>query len=158
VNDYKLVAEANLIACAQSMHSVSDILAYVILHSLKIYDIDEGDLSLNLIQNQLEASTLKDEIIKLLGLKEFCYLKDFVNTTKHISIVFSGYNANIEHVSKQEHGLKFNSFSYQAPKSSKIRNYPEKWHSVFLEELKKLSFQYVKIGQEINRYLNNNKG
>jgi hypothetical protein len=58
------------------MHSVSDILAYVILHSLKIYDIDEGDLSLNLIQNQLETSILKDEIIKLLGLKEFCYLSN----------------------------------------------------------------------------------
>lgn len=148
----QLVAEANIIACAQSMHSVSDILPHVILHSLNINGKD--DLTLRSVQKHLKDGELKNKIIKLLGQKEFCYLKDFVNTTKHFSLVFSPYKANLEDLKKQEHGLKFNDFSYQTPNGSKPRKHPEKWHGIFLEELKKLTVHYVNIGQEINSYLN----
>jgi len=150
----RLIAEANLIACAQSMHSVSDIFAYVIIHSLKIDGICNKDITLKTVHKHLEASALKDEIIKLLGLREFCYLKDFVNTTKHISLIFSGYNANLEDLDKEEHGLKLSEFSYEF-KRSEVREYSEKWHDEFLKELNNLSFQYVEIGKEINNYLIN---
>lgn len=149
-NEARVIAEANLIACAQSMHSVLDIFAHVIFHALKIEEMEEDEITITAINKKLPEGALKTKITRLLGLRGFNYLKDFVNTTKHISLIFSSYNVNLEDLSEQEHGLKLNSFSYQVPNSTKTRKHPEKWSNKFLNELKFISLEYVNIGQEIN--------
>lgn len=151
LKEVELKAEANLIACAQNVHAIADILGYVIYHSLKMPDM--AFISLKDIQKQLIESELKKEIIKLLGLKEFSYLEAFVNTTKHFCVIFSQHQWNDSELNTLEHGMKFSSFPYQPPKKQRKRMYPEKWHHQFLTELNCISDQYVKIGQCINEYL-----
>ena len=149
----RLVAEANAIACAQHMHSISDVLAHTIYHSLKSLDLDENDVSLVTISRSIDNGPLKDEIVKLLGCREFCYIKDFVNTTKHHSLVFSEYSVNLENLGKEEHGMKFKSFSYTPRESDKAREHKEKTHYQILNELEKLVFRYTSIGKELNKYV-----
>ena len=156
LNKAQLKAEANLIGCAQSTHSVADIMAYAILYSLKISGIDDLNLSLKDIQKHLVKSNLKDEVIKLLGLNEFSYLKDFVNTTKHRSLVTSTHYFNNSENNHLDHALKLNSFSYQRNKHTKPRSHPEKGYYQFFEELQLINEQYVRIGQFVNHYLSCN--
>ena len=140
----KLIAEANIIACAQSTHSVSDILSYVIIHSLKLSGIDEKRISISEVNKILSNGALKKQIERLLGLKEYRYLQDFVNTTKHISLVFSEYSVDLQSNDDDAHGIKFKSFSY------KDRRHPEKWAEEFVQELRKISIEFVQIGRAIN--------
>jgi len=143
-HESKLIAEANIIACAQSTHSVSDILSYVIIHSLRLNDIDEQRISISEINKQLPSGGLKTEITNLLGLREYRYLQDFVNTTKHISLVFSRYSVDLQSEDDNAHGIKFKSFTY------KDREHPEKWAVEFAKELRNISIVYVQIGRAIN--------
>ena len=109
----KLVAEANIIVCAQSTHSVSDILSYVIVHALKLGGVDEQRMTLSEINSALPSGILQDRVRGLLGRKEYRYLLDFVNKTKHVSLVFSQYSVNLISQNCNDHGLKFGSFSYK---------------------------------------------
>lgn len=139
-----MVAEANIIACAQNTHSASDILSHVILHSLRLNNIDEQRISLSEINKILPEGVLRYEITKLLGMKEYCYLKDFVNKTKHISLVFSEYSVDLQSADDDVHGIKFHSFDYNE------RTHLDKWAVDFVQELRTLSIAYVNIGEAIN--------
>lgn len=143
-NEAKLISEANIIACAQSMHSIADILAHVIFHTFMISEIEEREISINRINRILPQGKLKSKVTRLLGMTEFCYLDAFVNTTKHKSIVFSGYHVDLKENPEKEHGIKFEEFTY------KDNQFNEKWDEEFLNELSSLSYQYVDIGNEIN--------
>lgn len=140
----KLISEANIIAYAQSMHSIADILSHVIFHTFRINEIKESDISIKEVNKTLPQGQLKSKVTRLLGLKEFCYLDAFVNITKHVSLVFSNYHVDLREKSEKEHGVRFNAFSY------KNRQFNEKWSDKFLKELSILSYQYVDIGNEIN--------
>lgn len=139
-----LVYEANVIACAQAMHSVADIISHVILDALAIDGLDEEFLNLNSIQKCIPPSGLKCRVVRLSGLKSFRYLQDFVNTTKHVRLVDSEYMVDLTGEEAYSHGIRFKAF-----KCKKL-DHPEKWGSDFLKELKDLSVEYVKLGQEIN--------
>lgn len=111
LRDAQLKAEANLIACAHSTHSIADIMAYAILYSVNISDINNKPL--NDISKKLRTSDLKNEINKLLGLNEFCYLNGFVNTIKHRCLVPSIHSFHESENNNLNHELKFNSFNYK---------------------------------------------
>jgi len=140
----ELVAEANVIACAQNTHSVSDILSYVIVHARKIDVTSDDRMTLSEVGKTLPPGALKDKITRLIGTTTFRYLQDFVNTTKHVSLVFSQYKVDLESTSDKDHGLKLAAFSY------KQRSYPAKWSVDFLKELRDISVAYVEIGRELN--------
>jgi len=111
-----------------------------------VFLYDENNLkSINKIVN----GPLKDGITRFLGLKEFRYLQDFVNTTKHISLVSSSYSVDTTDNGSPGHGVKFKKFKY------KNRNHNEKWGHIFLEEQKTISLEYIKIGQLLNNSLIN---
>jgi hypothetical protein len=88
-HEAKFIYEANVIACAQAMHSVADIVSHVILDALNIDGLDENYLDLKTIQKHVSNVKLKEKIVRVLGLTSFRYLQDFVNTTKHVSLVES---------------------------------------------------------------------
>lgn len=142
--DAKLIAESNIIACAQSTHSVSDILSHVIVHALKIDSIDVNRASIGEVKKWLPNGVLREKITELLNSQEYIYLKDFVNTTKHISLVFSSYDVDLKPNSDKSHGIKFKAFEYRN------RRHEGKWAEDFVKELRKLSMEYVRIGKALN--------
>jgi hypothetical protein len=143
----RLIYEANVIACAQAMHSVSDIISHVILDSLAIRDADEENLDLKSIQKLLPESLLKSHVVRILGLDYFRYLQDFVNTSKHVRLVGSQYTVDLTGVEKIPHGVKFRQFE------CKGRPHKEKWGETFLQEMRQLSIEYVHLGCALNDYM-----
>lgn len=146
-NDASFIYESNVIACAQTMHSVSDIISHVIHDALFIEDIDEDSIDLKTIQTKIPPSALKSSVVRVLGLKSYLYLKDFVNTTKHIRLVGAAYTVDVAGVDKYPNGMKFRSFT------CKDRRHPAKWGEDLLKELNQLSIEFVNLGQDINDYL-----
>ncbi len=144
LHEARLIYEANVIACAQAMHSVTDIISHVILHAIAINGVDEENLCLKSIRKHVPSSGLKDKIVRVSGLKSFRYLQDFVNTTKHIRLVASAYTVDLTGKEEHSHGVRFKAFT------CKDRSHPEKWGLDFLEELKQLSIEYVNLWQELN--------
>jgi hypothetical protein len=146
-HEARLIYEANVIACAQAMHSVSDIISHVILDSLAIRDVDDENLDLKTIQRLLPESSLKNRVVRTLGLDYFRYLQDFVNTSKHVRLVGSQYTVDLTGVEKVPHGVKFRQFE------CKGRLHKEKWGETFLKEMKQLSIEYVHLGCALNDYM-----
>lgn len=145
--DARLAHESNVIALAHVMHSLSDIFSHVISDSLNILNIDEGSLTLKELQRNLPDGSLKDKIVRILSLKSYEYLNAFVNSSKHIMLPDSTYNIDMTGSEKPQHGLSFSEFEY------KRRSFPSKYSSIFLDELKSLSVEFVELGREINMHL-----
>jgi hypothetical protein len=143
-NEAKFIYEANVIACAQAMHAVADIISHVILDALAIKGLNEEKLSIQVIQTRVPPGRLKEKIVRVSGLKEFRYLQDFVNTAKHVSLVDSSYTVDLTGREKHPHGIRFKEFE------CKDRPHPAKWGADFLKELRQLSIEYVNLGQELN--------
>jgi hypothetical protein len=62
LHEARFIYEANVIACAQAMHSVADIISHVILDAIAINGLDEENLCLKSIQKLVPSSELKDKI------------------------------------------------------------------------------------------------
>ena len=145
--DAKIAYEAHVIACAQAMHSVADILARVVAIALSIPLPSSGGVTFDTIKAAIPPGPLKDSVTGLRGLKPFCYMRDFVNQTKHVSLVFSAYTLDLTGEDSRAHGLRFNSFS--AGKS----NHPQKWGEDILQELAEVAKNYVAVGRQLNAFL-----
>ena len=143
----RFIYETNVIACAQSMHSASDIISHVILDSLALNDIDEENLCLKAVQKQVPESGLRQSITRVLGLVSFRYLQDFVNISKHVRLVGSPYTFDLTGEEDIPHGVKFESFK------CKSRTHPAKWGEDFLKEMRQLSIEYVQLGCSLNEYM-----
>lgn len=139
--------ESNVIALAHVIHSLSDIFSHVIADSLKITGIEEDNTTLRVLLKNIPAAPLRDRVVRVLGLKNYDYLNAFVNSSKHIMLAASSYKVDMTESGKAPHGLHFSGFSYKG------RKFTEKYCSVFLNELKSLSEEYVSLGREINMYL-----
>lgn len=146
-NEAKFIYEFNVIACSQAMHSVGDIISHVILDAVIIKDIDEENLDLKAIQKMIPPSKLKRSVVRILGMESYLYLRDFVNMTKHVRLVGSGYTVDISGEEEYSNGVKFKAFT------CRNREHNHKWGEDFLRELRQLSVEFVKLGQSINEYL-----
>jgi hypothetical protein len=149
-NEAKFIYETNVIACAQAIHSISDIISHVILDSVLIENVDEENLDLKAIQKMIPPSKLKQSVVRILGKKSYLYLRDFVNTTKHVRLVGSGYAVDVSGEDKYPNGVKFRGFI------CKNRDHAAKWGEDFLLELRQLSVDFVDLGQNINDHLSRN--
>ena len=78
---------------------------------------------------------------------EFRYLKAYVNTTKHISLIWSGYSIHVV-PGEEQHGLKINAFSYRT------ENWPQKWLTDFIgTDFERLSNMFGAIGIELTDFI-----
>ena len=143
----RLVYEANVIACAQAIHSVSDIISHVIHDSLALDGIDEENLCLKDVQRLVPESSLKQTITRVLGLADFRYLQDFVNTSKHVRLVDSQYSVDLTGEDKYPHGVKFRAFV------CKGRTHQSKWGEDFLKAMRQISIEYVLLGGALNEHM-----
>jgi hypothetical protein len=145
--DAKIAYEAHVIACAQAMHSVADLLARVVAIAINVTPLSDGDVTFDTIKTNIPAGPLKDSITRLRGLKEFRYMRDFVNQSKHISLVASGYSIDLTGKASRAHGVRFDSFSVGNT------THPDKWGEDFLLELLEVAKNYVAIGRQVNEML-----
>lgn len=81
-------AEANLIACAQTLHSTADCISQLIVDSLKIRDeIKRKSFYMSDVVGHIKDAALLDSVNTLLTSNEYIYLNAYVNTVKHTCLV-----------------------------------------------------------------------
>ncbi|RII31239.1 MAG: hypothetical protein CXR30_00015 [Geobacter sp.] len=151
----QFASEANLIACAQSLHSMSDILGQVVYVSLNLdkalpKPINQRRRYLGVINDEMKKAALAPELTakidKFLSSKQFVFVSDYVNVTKHRSLVPAAYSVSF--AEKSLHGLKLSAFRYDE------REYEATWSNDFLDsDVKSLLEMIVEIGNEINKFL-----
>lgn len=144
-------AEAHVIAFAQSLHSTSDIFAKVLCISL---DLDscfiQGKKSkthryLKNVQEVMKKNNIATEVSKSIDIfmesKEFKYLRDYVNMTKHQSLISSEYSIQLQ---EKCHGMRLSPF----------KGWPYKWADDFTgEDFERLSNMFGAIGCALNKYI-----
>ena len=154
-DDCRLRAEANIMGCMQSMHSVADILGHVIYYSLNMNNCPSMKLKARYVSiynvfNKLKGSAQYDDLYKkiaiLINNANYQYLADVVNHSKHRSIVGTSFTVDTQDGADRLHGFRFLAFEYQG------RIYPERWVDNFLEdEYKRQDSLVIGIGNEINQ-------
>jgi hypothetical protein len=149
----RFCAEAHAIACAQSLHSTADILAQVLCISLNLDGLFKPKeyRYLQTVVNRMSQHTIAPSVVAaanyFLQSDEFRYLSAYVNTTKHISLIKSGYSIHVV-PSEEQHGLKINAFSYRG------ENWPEKWLTDFIvTDFEQLSNMFGAIGIELTAFI-----
>lgn len=144
--DAKFASEANIIACAYVIHSISDVLAHLILDALAINGSDEDFFDFSKINKLIPAkTTLKILVTRVLGMHQFSYLKAYVNTSKHVSMIDADYRIDLR--CNGTHGIRFKQFVY------KKDSYKAKWSKDFIDEMSEIAKLYRDIGVAINTHL-----
>lgn len=132
--------EAHLIAAAQAVHSIADIIAQVIDVLGFFSPFGREKVSFWRVLERLPETELKVAMTEVSRCKEFEYLNAFVNVTKHRSIVFSRYVADLSEPSAFKHGVKYKSFSYGG------REFDAKWSEDFVGEMQEVVRRLILIG------------
>lgn len=148
-------SEANLIACAQSLHSMADILGQVIYLALNLdralpKPINQRRRYLGVINMEMKkadiATNLTAKVEKFLCSNEFRFVSDYVNVTKHRSLVPAAYSVSF--TERSLHGLKMSAFKYED------REYEARWSNELLDrDVKVILEMIIEIGEEINNFL-----
>ena len=149
----RFCAEAHAIACAQSLHSTADILAQVLCISLNLdrHFKKKERRYLRTVVDRMREHTIAPSVVAaadhFLRSDEFRYLKAYVNTTKHISLIGSNYSIHVV-PGEEQHGLKINAFSHNGA------NWPQKWLTDFIvTDLEQLSNMFGAIGIELTAFI-----
>lgn len=150
------IAEANIVAYSQSLHSAFDILGRVIIESLKIDHMFHANQNIYLftVKNKLKnhdiANNIVTEIETVINKDTYKYLRAFVNVNKHLCLLRIPHTVEMEATSEIPFGMKIEPFLYDDDR------FQEKWARNFVtEEFTELSEHIVIIGNEINNHLKN---
>lgn len=152
----RVLSEAHIIACAQSLHSTADILAHVVYFGLNL----ENNLSNSTPMRKLGldqvyksmcrenfAPHVVDAIRYLKESPEFSYLSAYVNVTKHRSLVDVTHSISFSS-SISRYGVKILHFEYKGDP------YAEKWADDFVfEDRKAIREGIFRIGNQMNKFL-----
>jgi hypothetical protein len=152
----RILSEAHVIAYAQSLHSVADILAQVIYLGLDlernlpkpipIHSRGLHKVCGNMLRESL-ALEVADAIDTFRQLRSFLYLQAYVNTTKHRSLVDVTHSISFES-SDPRYGIKILPFEY------KEESFAEKWADDFVgQDFRAIREGIVRIGSAMNRFL-----
>ena len=144
-------AEAHMIAFAQALHSVGDLLASILWI---VFDLDQFPSfkgrkrylgsAIKAMERFAVAPSVARAARQLLESEEFRYLSSYVNTTKHHSLVPVGYSVNLV-VDDERHGLRIAAFVHGD------EAWPERWASDFLEvDSRRLADHLGAVGAELN--------
>ena len=145
----KMKSEAHLIAAAQAVHSLGDIIANAAYWALGLaVDMDEKDLkAIDLSRGRRNAKV--DEVAKtamqvLWEMPEYKYLTAFVNVTKHRRLVPVSVRAELSPVQTQSGGICIQRIEYEHV------CYEVKWAADFLRvDMPKVMEQTVTIGHAL---------
>jgi hypothetical protein len=146
-------AEAHIISFAQSLHSIADILAHVLLYSFKLDSSikNERDINLYKVCDMLKRGDIEPRMVEKLEncqfSNEFRYLNGFVNVAKHRSLVPSNYSVDFF---KEQYDIQIQGFDYNE------KNYPIKWaHDFTARDFEQLLHLIQQISITLNEHLRN---
>lgn len=147
------IAEAHIIAFAQALHSIADIMAHVIYFSLGMESFRNDQISLHNVHELMKKKNTAPEIIERISnyreSEQFQYLHAFVNTTKHKSLVPLSFSVELFN---EKHGLRFGEFTYRT-----LEPYPSKWADELVEaDYKRLLSWIQEMGELMINFLINN--
>jgi hypothetical protein len=138
--------EAHAIAAAQALHSIPDILAHALYLAFRldmIRPMRECDRTSGNVVRALKAASILSvsaAVEEMLTSEIFKYLRAFVNTTKHRSLI--DYRFHISVVDLEDFGLSFSAFVYE-DRHGVAEGWPSKTAKEFLEQ--SLSFVSVSV-------------
>lgn len=147
-------AEAHLIAFAQSLHSVTDIEAQVIVHALNLNNTSNlsdksgiKDVKAHLTKKRVYTELL-DTINNLLSSQEYLYLEAYVNTTKHRTLIKNYFKLNLTTTNEQQYGIEISDFSFKG------KDFPSKPADDFTGEIHmRISDGIRNVGSVLNETL-----
>ena len=149
-------AEAHIIASAQALHSLCDILSGIVYWSFQLDTVLNPQavnrLNLHSIHRALltlpQYSTTANLISAVILSSEFAYLAAYVNTTKHKSLVSSTLSASFE--TDNRNGMRIKGFSYTDQRGN-MSTYVRKWSRDFLfPENHTLRLKLLAVGNSLN--------
>jgi hypothetical protein len=155
----KFKAEAHLIASAQALHSLSDIIATIIYWAFKLDSYPnpprENKINLYSIKKSLKDNSLyrktQKSISNITASSEFDYLTAYVNTTKHKSLISSSLSASFL---GNRSGILIKEFTYYDYQDIP-KHFGKKWSQDFiLGDIQKLRKKLLILGNTVNSYLN----
>lgn len=152
----KFKAEAHIIASAQALHSLSDILCHVIYWAYRLDTVQKAPqknrLNLHSILRTLnilpQYATTASLIRGVVNTAEFLYLAAYVNTTKHKSLVNS--NMSVSFVPEDHGGMRIKPFYYTDPVGNR-HHFDSKWAYDFLfQENQSVQLKLMAVGKSLN--------
>ena len=159
-SDAQFICEAHAIAAAQSLHSVTDIISNVVYIGLGCGSIGQplpvDRRNLHSVQRTVEMSGIAPKVAAALAhmsaSETFRYLRAYVNTTKHVSLVDRAFGLTIGTTEPERYGLTILPFEYES--RGVVENWPSKWMEDFLREsLSCVSGSAVEIGELLEEFL-----
>jgi hypothetical protein len=153
-------AEAHIIASAQALHSLCDILSGIVYWCFQLKSVPKSPpvnrLNLRAIYSTLCTLPKYSATAKLINAaissNEFTYLSAYVNTTKHKSLVSSTLTASFE--ADYRNGMLIKGFSYTDQRGD-MHQYDHKWsHDFLFPENDALKLKLVAVGNSLNDYFN----
>lgn len=149
-------AEAHIIASAQALHSLCDIISGIVYWSYQLDTVSNSPpvnrLNLHKIHRTLctvpKYSVTADLIYAAISSDEFSYLAAYVNTTKHKSLVSSTLAASFE--AGNCHGMRIKGFPYTDTRGD-THMYERKWsHDFLFPENHAIRLKLVAVGNSLN--------
>jgi len=153
--DTHLASEAHVIAAAQALHSMGDILGQIINQVLLAGVLSEDNVTLNKVLTRLtsrwSASNIVAKVHILKNSSEFKYISAFVNITKHRRILETDFHAEGGMDTRNDQGIRFRQFNYGR------NQFPIVWAKDIVGPYKNKIFHYIcNIGIAVNSHLRNN--
>jgi hypothetical protein len=152
----QFMAEAHIIASAQALHSLCDILSVIIYWSFQLDIVAKSllvkKLNLHYINTALHKLpsyfTTANLIDATISSSEFAYLDAYVNTTKHKSLINSTLSSSFE--ADKRSGMHIKEFSYTDWHGTKYI-YCCKWsHDFLFPENHSLRLKLISVGNSLN--------
>jgi hypothetical protein len=149
-------AEAHIIASAQALHSLCDIISGVVYWAFQLdttsSPLPVNRLNLHSIHRTLSTlpqySTTANLIDAVILSSEFAYLAAYVNTTKHKCLISSTLSASFE--TDNRNGMRIKGFSYPDQRGN-LSTYVRKWSRDFLfPENHALRLKLFAVGNSLN--------
>lgn len=145
------IAEANIVAYSQSIHSSYDILGQIIIKALNIAHLfaPKQNIYLYTVKNKLINTNIAHDIVTQIESATNCeayrYLRAFVNTNKHLCLVSMPHTVGMSAEEETSHGIRIDSFIYDD------ENFPQRWARDFVtKDFIELSEGIVRVGNAIN--------
>lgn len=146
------IAEAHLIACAQTLHSLGDIMASVVFTAsgLPAWGLPESERSLSSVLKHLDGINGFKEISaplrELQRAFSFRFVNAFVNITKHRRLIATHHRVSLS--PNQKHGLIIEAFDYGR------ETFATQWAATLYNDYRTdIVKRVIKTGNAVNAWL-----
>jgi len=150
--DTHIASEAHIIAAAQALHSMADIIGQIINQVLLCGALPENKVTLYNVLCELNKKAIAPNILtkvtKFKNSTEFEYIDAFVNITKHRRVLDTNSHAEYGPDKRNNQGILFKNFIYRNKK------FPTTWAKDIVGPYRAKIFKDIcDIGNSINSYI-----